>query len=691
MIRCPLLTCVLAVLGMASNVFSAPPRVIGQWPEGPHGVIRELTADGNTLYADVGGGIVVLDVADPAKTRAIRTLGDESTRARVAGPYLSLCGANGLRLLDMQNRAAPAEISRIDGNIAAVVWTWPFAYVQDVQTGKLAIYDFTDAAHPALVGNLGADAGAPLTVSANILVTSGPDGPVQFFDITDRAHPNLAGNYAAAPENGRVLIDGNHAFVPPRVPGSQIDVLDISDLANIQKIGEWRPDNAVILRDLAIVNGKLVVEGPYNGLEILDITDLTAPKTVGRAPAGIDPALGVFAKRGNDLFVGDYSTIKQLDFGNPAAPTLKASFNFGGDSTAIRVSGNLAFLQYNRDPVKILDVSDPSLPREIPSTLPVATSIWAANQNLFLIETNRHLNIFDVSNPRQPRLRATIDPVRPERYFDAVVTSGKWAILPDINHIWYADISNLDSPVLRGDFPMPGDVWDVIPQGGTFFVLSSATSKSYMTVVNLEPVSVSTTITNAEFAFAFSVVGSTVYLLGDSSLFIWDISDPQHAAFKGKIAATGNNGIATMANFGADRLEVINQDGLVEYDVSSPFQPVVTKQLTLLPIPTWFFKPRPIAVAGGIGYVAVGDYGLVTLQLGGAAPARPAVQVFQTGETHRLRWPADYAGYILQSRPSLQGTWSMEAAGIGPIKLFNEFEEARQQDSKFYELRTTLP
>src|SRR6185295_7754778 len=113
--RRSLLACVVLTLGALWNFSATSPRVIGQWPPGPQGMIRELAVDGNTVYADTTNGIIVLDVSNPPRMRVIRTIGDETTRVKIAGPYLSLYGTNGLRLLDMQNRAAPTEISRING------------------------------------------------------------------------------------------------------------------------------------------------------------------------------------------------------------------------------------------------------------------------------------------------------------------------------------------------------------------------------------------------------------------------------------------------------------------------------------------------------------------------------------------------------------------------------------------------
>ena len=166
----------------------------------------------------------------------------------VYGGYAYLAaGGLGLRVIDVSNPAAPSEDGDVwthNGN--GVVVDWPYAYV---------------------------------------------GGGDYFFviDVSDPAAPSPEGSVNPTWPQGRLALDGVHAYVAEGTGG--LGVVDVSDPANPDHVA--LRDTPGSAEDVAISGNHAYVADSAGGLRVIDITTPTNPVEVGNYGWTDRPAFGV--------------------------------------------------------------------------------------------------------------------------------------------------------------------------------------------------------------------------------------------------------------------------------------------------------------------------------------------------------------------------------------------------------------
>ena len=159
-----------------------------------------------------------------------------------------------------------------------------------------------------------------------------------------------------------------------------------------------------------------------NGLAGLQIWNISLPLSPGLI-SSIDTAYakGVTA-HGNYAYVGDgYQGIKIIDIDNPFAPSLVSQYDtgdFAKDSVVYQQGGNIyLYVADENDGVVVIDVTDAtnpthittvSIPQGDPDIQAVKLDIMAPW--LFVSLLKGGLNIYDITDPSQPQLIASITP-----------------------------------------------------------------------------------------------------------------------------------------------------------------------------------------------------------------------------------------------------------------------------------------
>jgi len=129
------------------------------WNEG--GILRgarHLAIAGNTFYVVADAGVVVLDMSDPLKPRALTTIPLANARsAQVQFRYLFVTTADGLHVVDITHPEAAREVSSVplrDAHRLHIART--YAYVADGADG-IAIVDVTNPEKPFVYQLFNAD------------------------------------------------------------------------------------------------------------------------------------------------------------------------------------------------------------------------------------------------------------------------------------------------------------------------------------------------------------------------------------------------------------------------------------------------------------------------------------------------------------------------------------------------------
>ncbi len=274
-----------------------------------------------------------------------------------------------------------------------------------------------------------------------------------------------------------------------------------------------------------------------NRLTIFDVRNPAAPAQVGQYVSQLgDPLDHLILGASNFVYLlSDHNTLLTIDISTPTTPTLTGLMDFP-DSTVVGVRANDALYLFGARSLIIVDVAKPALPalvRSLPVTAPTAAAAWA--NALYLVESDgmQVLDIADAANPI-PGVRvappqgmhfASLGPAQGGRIALHVLPAPGGGVDASQRHVAVYDLSNPLAPrlaaVAPGNFE---DAWfdgarmllpgaEVVAIGpGTRFTAPLATGSFDQTVIlpggNLPPGLTFTYSTQAKPASA-TVASST--------------------------------------------------------------------------------------------------------------------------------------------------------------------------------------
>ena len=238
----------------------------------------------------------------------------------------------GLSVIDITDApgAAPVEVGFVPTTAGAndskdVKVYGRYAYLAN-ENGPLQIIDLFDPADPVQVGTLDVQPGTSGGGAHNVLVandhlwvvggrTDGTAG-VRVFSLADPAAPAFVGAYH--PPHQRVAyyhdfeVRGSVAYGSAIYQGGGVDVLDVSDPANIQLITTFTYPGAGAHNTCTTDDGQFVFVGDEigsqgNWLRTFDLRDLDNIELVGEVIVNRDAVVHNCYVRGDLLYVAHYT------------------------------------------------------------------------------------------------------------------------------------------------------------------------------------------------------------------------------------------------------------------------------------------------------------------------------------------------------------------------------------------------
>lgn len=178
----------------------------------------------------------------------------------------------------------------------------------------------------------------------------------------------------------------------------------------------------------------------------------------------------------NLAYAGEGSQLAIVDISCPTQPVKISQLGLPGKVNHVQIVGDLAYVAAEYGGLVIVDVTRPSTPRRlghIPSE-GVANYVQVVG-DLAYISTSTALEIADVSNPDEPKLRSrfTTSAQRTEVVGDLLYI--------DAYELQILDVSDPDNPVLLGSFRHSD------PYGGTVDLLQVVANRAYLTGLYYEP------------------------------------------------------------------------------------------------------------------------------------------------------------------------------------------------------------
>ena len=278
------------------------------------GALSAVAVDGNRAYIGQGGGLRILDLADPQAPLALghvlvsgevagvavvapyayvvttagrlevinmsdalaprrvgaALVGGESLGVAVAGSYAYLAGGEaGLLIFDVSNPSRPVKVAGVlvGGRAWAVRVAGTHAFVAADEAG-LAVVDVSDPSQPVQVGGLetGGQAVAIARADAFVYLADTETG-VHVIDVSNPTNPTRTGVHytGRSSPNMHIAVSGAHAYVAReahvcptcRFGPPFMAVIDVSDPANPNRVGSytilWSPRGLAVVDRIALL------------------------------------------------------------------------------------------------------------------------------------------------------------------------------------------------------------------------------------------------------------------------------------------------------------------------------------------------------------------------------------------------------------------------------------------------------
>ncbi len=278
-----------------------------------YGDVWGYTAPDGTEYALLAvrdGGVSVIDITDAPAQAPVEVAfvpapaGTSDTKdVKVYGRFAYVVNERGpVQIVDLADPAAPVEVGRLDvqpgvagGGSHNVLVAEDHLWVTGGRTSGNAgvrVYSLADPARPVWVGAFRPDHQAVLYYH-DFEVRDGrgygsaiyDGGGVDVLDVSDPSDLRLVTTFTypgAGAHNTCTTEDGRTVYVGDEVgtSGNWIRVFDVSDLGDIELVGEVVVDPQAVVHNCYVRGDRLFVAHYTEGLRVFDISDPHAPVAV---------------------------------------------------------------------------------------------------------------------------------------------------------------------------------------------------------------------------------------------------------------------------------------------------------------------------------------------------------------------------------------------------------------------------
>lgn len=285
--------------------------------------------------------------------------------------------------------AGEAEKSGVDlvsetalprGSAADVFVANGYAYVTALADG-LFIYDVRKPDAPEKVAEV-APTGDVLYhswVKGQTLYVSSYRSGVLIYDVSNPAAPKRVTSVPNPSVQGWGLwVDGNRLYVMSPAPDGEVLIYDLSNPTAPSLLSRYYVEESIVGSgeipvEGVVANNRLYLGHWRYGLAVADVTDPSKPTTVGHF--GYDNAtsravaVGAIGDRtiAFESSEGWGSRIRALDVTDPANIAEVGRFEMRPESTVggLTLVGSKLYVAHTQDGLRILDMSNPSTPRQV--------------------------------------------------------------------------------------------------------------------------------------------------------------------------------------------------------------------------------------------------------------------------------------------------------------------------------------
>ncbi|NHJ31810.1 MAG: hypothetical protein FK732_03005 [Asgard group archaeon] len=241
------------------------------------------------------------------------------------------------------------------GEVVGVAVHNNYAFLADQSKG-LVIADISNPSNPIYVNEYQVDDESVYDVQiVNDLafIAHGRAG----LKILDVANPLSIVEIGELSDSGiawKTFIANDYVYLVDRING--IEIIDISDIANPQKIGTYdgQPFDIYVREDIAFI-----AAGTGKGLEIVDVSNPSSPKKVSEVSTEFEDTVSVAIRNDLAYIANKENGIKIVNIKALRRPKVVANYSNleNGKTWSIWINGSFAYLANEVDGIEIVDIT----------------------------------------------------------------------------------------------------------------------------------------------------------------------------------------------------------------------------------------------------------------------------------------------------------------------------------------------
>jgi hypothetical protein len=464
----------------------ADPRFVGQFVSS--GMCESVTIAGH--YAYLGGvylGLEIVDISDPHNpTLAAFYEMCSSSQVFVDGNIAYVSGGCGgsrdwpdeysiLDILDVSDPTQPAPLGEYiyytgycRGEVAVHGSQAFVSYCDENSVQRVGVIDVSDPAQPTWVGSVVIDGALDdLQIREDVLYAATGTGGFQTLDISVPTAPAVMGGWCEARGPSAIAGRDGLGYMGDGVGG--LRVLDFSEPLTPRTVAHLPLPG--FQRDVRLAGDWAYSVDFSRALNLVDVSDPARPVLLSRILEDLRSAV---VRDGYAYLAVGAPGLRIYDLSDPQLPVLVGQCDLTGYAWDLEVAGGFAYVCTFHEGLQVVDVSDPTQPVRrggIRVEHEYMLSMAMVDSYVYVPTNNQHLQVFDVSHPDHPTLALTY----PMNCLEQISATGSRLYVNTydadfMDGVTVLDVSEPLTPVIVGDFRMPGGCLSVLVDEPYLFV-----------------------------------------------------------------------------------------------------------------------------------------------------------------------------------------------------------------------------
>jgi hypothetical protein len=373
---------------------------------------RSVTVSGNLVYVPDHGVLRIIDISDPVHPEQVGWLASNPTDVSLLGNRALVTGRYTLMVLDMTRPDSPYVSARYDSLEApsAITLDHETAYVSDLLLG-LRVFDVSGSGTPILLGGWQQPAVISKVVADGpYLYGLGKDTTVHILSRLDPENPTEVARFRTRAVPQDIALQNGLGYIA-EAWGGGMQIVDFSAPNTPRLLGNY--DGTAQARGVDVSGEYAYLATGSTEVQIVNVSRPAAPaKVCGFSASAYTYSVRVvngymYAASSKGLLIARSDSLGWCE--------VMGRLDSLGEASDIDVSGEFAYLANGSNGLRIIDVSSKSEPRMVATyTSPCVgcqfsvDGVQVVSNRVYL--TSDRLHVLDITDPTHPRELCTHTP-----------------------------------------------------------------------------------------------------------------------------------------------------------------------------------------------------------------------------------------------------------------------------------------